>query len=408
LIDATWDQAGRWLATNPQRARAEMAAALRQLPDSAVAWYNYGLALHLCGDPQAAIRAYRLSLSFPDPPKPQIANNLAQDLLLSGQFAEGWQMYQHRPPQPLPRACRQWYGPCWQGPGLPPSPLLLVSEQGFGDTLMAVRFVLLLQQQGCQVELVCQQPLVELINHAAPEISCTAPLVRQPLPRTWAPLMGLPGSLGLSAATMPFQQGYLRLQPQLVQGWAQRLQRRPGRLLVALHWQGNPVSEESLYSSGRSLALQVLAELTQLAEVEFVSVQKGHGQEQWPGPFAGRTVAGQAAVDASSSFLDTAAVLANCDLLISADSAVVHLAGALGLPAWVLLKAIPEWRWGMRGDHSYWYRSLRLFRQVTPGAWNEPVRRVAEALAAFSPGRDGAIPMGWAASPSPGLDGFAS
>jgi ADP-heptose:LPS heptosyltransferase len=118
-----------------------------------------------------------------------------------------------------------------------------------------------------------------------------------------------------------------------------------------------------------------------------VSLQKGEGADQWPGPFAGRQVAGQAAVSASLSFLDTAAVLANCDLLISADSAVVHLAGALGFPAWVLLKAIPEWRWGLSGDRSYWYDSLRLFRQSQPGCWQEPLQRVCGELQALAQGQ---------------------
>ena len=397
---AALDAAGQWLGSEPQRARREMAAALQQLPDSAVAWFNYGLAQHLCANPEAAIRAYRLSLRCPEPPLRQLGNNLSQDLLLTGRFAEGWQVYEHRPPQPLPVACHQWYGPSWNGDEVPDQPLLLVSEQGFGDTLMMLRFALALVARGVPVQLVCQRALVDLIRHGAPALPVEGFLVREPYPRAWAPLLSLPRILAVSDQSMPRQQGYLNLSPALVQSWAQRLGRHPGKRLVALHWSGNPVSEQSLYSLGRSMALEQLAPLAAMADLEFVSVQKGQGSEQWPGPFAARQVAGQAAVSASHSFLDTAAVLANCDLLISADSAVVHLAGALGLPAWVLLKAIPEWRWGLYGDSSYWYDSLRLFRQSTPGSWQEPMQRICGELACFIPPPDGASPRDWVASRS--------
>ena len=390
---AALNAAGQWLEGAPQRACREMAVGLQQLPDCSVAWFNYGLAQHLCANPSAAIRAYRLSLSCDQPPRAQIANNLSQDLLLTGRFEEGWQVYEERPEQPLPLACEQWYGPRWSGEALTHEPLLLVSEQGFGDTLMMMRFALTLVACGIPVELVCQRALVELIRHGAPAIPVKAGLVQEPRLRTWSPLLSLPRLLAATDQLMPFRQGYLHLSPELVQGWAQRLGRQPEKRLVALHWQGNPVSEQSLYSRGRSLALACLAPLAAMPDLEFVSIQKGQGSEQWPGPFAARQVAGQAAVSASTSFLDTAAVLANCDLVISADSAVVHLAGALGLPAWVLLKAIPEWRWGLQGEWSYWYDSLRLFRQISPGSWQEPLQQICRALTSFNPPPDGASRM---------------
>jgi hypothetical protein len=398
------NQAGRWLASNPQRARAEMAAVLAQLPDAAVAWFNFGLAQHLCGNPEAAIRAYQLSLRCPDPPWREVANNLSQDLLLAGRFAEGWRSYHHRPLQPLPVACEQWYGPSWSGKTPLPSSLLLVSEQGFGDTMMALRFALLLAQRGCRVELVCQRALVELLAHACPAINVRAGLVREAKRRVWAPMLALPGIFAVTADTLADRGGYLHVQADLVRHWRRCLQRRPGQLLVALHWQGKPESERSLYSQGRSFPLSLLALLAGMGGVEFVSIQKGDGSDQWPGPFAAQQVAGQPTVSASSSFLDTAAILANCDLLISSDSAVVHLAGALGVRAWVLLKAIPEWRWGLEGERSYWYDSLRLFRQQSPGQWAEPLQRLRAALAALRPAPDGASPMDSAACP--GLQPF--
>ena len=379
LLDA-FNQACDGLDRDPRRALAGMRDLLPQMDESATAWFNFGLAQHLCGRPAAAIRAYELSLRCNDPPRRQLATNLAFDLLLSGRFEQGWRVYQHRRLQPLPVACHQWYGPCWNGASPLPPRLLLPSEQGFGDTLMALRFALVLQERGCQVQLACQQALVELIAHACPQLPVQAGLVRSPEPQAWAPLLDLPGVLGAGAGWMPHRQGYLSLQPDLVERWRQRLQRRPGRLLVALYWQGKPDSEQSLYTRGRSFPLQTLAPLAALPGLEVVCLQKGLGSEQWPGPFAGLQVAGQPAVSASASFLDTAAILANCDLLVSSDSAVVHLAGALGLPAWLLLKALPEWRWGLDGEACLWYESVRLFRQERAGCWDQPVQRLTAAL----------------------------
>lgn len=405
---AALNSAGQWLASDPQRACRLMASGLLQMPDSAVAWFNYGLAQHLSGKPSAAVRAYRLSLRCEQSPRRQVANNLSQDLLLSACFAEGWEAYEQRPEQPLPMACEQWYGPRWRGGSLEEKPLLIVSEQGFGDTLMMLRFVLNLLERGIPVELVCQRALVELIRHAAPSIPVHAGLVREPHPRTWVPLLSLPRLFGATDQAMPLRQGYLDVSPALVRSWSQRLGRQPGKRLVALHWQGNPSSEQTLYSRGRSMALGWLEPLAAMPDLEFVSVQKGQGSDQWPGPFAACQVAGQAAVSASCSFLDTAAVLANCDLLISADSAVVHLAGALGLPAWVLLKAIPEWRWGLSGERSYWYDSLRLFRQKRSGSWREPLQQICRVLNCFNPLQDAASRMDWDACRPAWLPGCSS
>jgi hypothetical protein len=181
--------------------------------------------------------------------------------------------------------------------------------------------------------------------------------------------MSLAQRLGLGNGPIPMAQGYLEANPALVHTWADRLQRQPGKRLVALHWQGNPKHEKSLYSRGRSMAFGAWLPLAGLAGVEFVSIQKGAGSEQWR-PDAGLPfVAGQASFNSSLDFLDTAAVLAQCDLLISADSGVVHLAGALGIPTWVALRWIPEWRWLLERQDSPWYPTARLFRQRSRGDW---------------------------------------
>ena len=153
----------------------------------------------------------------------------------------------------------------------------------------------------------------------------------------------------------------------------------PSKRLIALHWQGNPGHENSLYSRGRSLPFERFLALQQLADVEFVSIQKGAGSEQCRTEHNLNFVAGQETVNQSMDFRDTAAVLANCDLLISSDSAVVHLAGAMGIPTWLALRWIPEWRWGLEGDRTAWYDSVRLFRQPRDGDWNAVIKAMVAA-----------------------------
>ena len=149
--------------------------------------------------------------------------------------------------------------------------------------------------------------------------------------------------------------------------------------MIALHWQGNPGHEHSLYSRGRSLPFEQLLPLGQLADVEFVSIQKGAGSEQFQTNSELTFVAGQKSVSQSMDFKDTAAVLANCDLLISSDSAVAHLAGAMGIPTWLALRWIPEWRWGLEGECTAWYDSVHLFRQPRNGDWDAVIRAMITA-----------------------------
>ena len=124
--------------------------------------------------------------------------------------------------------------------------------------------------------------------------------------------------------------------------------------------------------------VELLAHLPE--KVEFVSLQKGSGSEQWRADLGLPFVRGQAAFSTSMDFLDTAAVVQQCDLVLSADSGIVHLAGALGVPTWVALRWIPEWRWGLQGEHTAWYSSLRLFRQASDGDWVGVVRAMAREL----------------------------
>jgi tetratricopeptide (TPR) repeat protein len=382
------NQGGALLASDPALARRLLAQGLQLTPEEAIGWYNLGLGLHQQRRIAAAVRAYQHCLTLPHAATTAVAarNNLAQDMLLLGHWHQGWELYSHRferkPGQhPL---FSQSFGPALQGPIAPGRPLLLMSEQGLGDTLQFARYALVLQQQGHDVTLLSHPPLVALLQRwgglrqVVDHLDVAAQRQRRP---AWLPLLDLAPRLSNSGGTIPMATGYLKADPERVTAWRQRLQRRAGQLLVALHWQGNPDHEHSLYSRGRSMRFEHWLGLGGCCGVEFVSIQKGAGSEQLAAGRGLPLVAGQAAVSDSMEFCDTAAVLANCDLLISADSSVVHLAGALGVPTWLALRWIPEWRWGLTGDTTPWYSSVRLFRQHRDGDWASVVQAMRRQLA---------------------------
>ena len=385
------NRGGELLATNPRLAQRLIGQGIRGLPDAPVAYFNLGIGLHQQGRIAAAIRAYRTSLALPNCPRIQATNNLAQDLLLNGQWAEGWKLYDNRfkrKPGQYP-TFEQVLGPRRHGPFGDGQPLVLMREQGFGDTLQFCRFGLVLESLGHPVRLVSQTPLVPLLQESS-GLSCVSDWFEHPGPGHrvpgWLPLMSVAAELGIGIQPVPHAAGYLTANPERIAQWRQRLQRRPGHRLVALHWQGAPGHEHSLYSRGRSMSFAHWLGLRDLPGVEFLSIQKGEGSNQLRTDAGLPFVAGQASFSDTLDFRDTAAALANCDLLLSADSGVVHLAGALGVPTWVGLRWIPEWRWGLQGEHTPWYHSMRLFRQERDGDWEGVVAAMAKALASSAVG----------------------
>ena len=374
------------LDSDPWLAKRLLGRGLQIEPKEAIAWFNLGIGLHQQRRIAAAVRAYQHCLALPHSKETGLSarNNLSQDLLLLGSWKEGWDHYAQRfarKPGNHPLFERS-FGPSHQGPIKPGQPVLLMSEQGFGDTLQFSRYVLHLQQKGVDVTLLSQTALVPLLQEAVGikqvvgQIETDQWVKRQPI---WMPLMNLLPALEDQKLWCPFSSGYLKIEAERIQRWSTLLERTPGRRLIALHWQGNPRHEHTLYSRGRSLRFEELLTLGKLNNVEFVSIQKGSGSEQCQTNKELKFVAGQAIVSQSMDFKDTAAVIANCDLLISADSAVVHLAGAMGIPTWLALRWIPEWRWGLEGDRTAWYDSVRLFRQTSDGDWNSVIEAMIAA-----------------------------
>ena len=362
--------------------------ALAVAPDDPQTWSNLGSALAENGDIGEAIASHRRALAI-RPEDARIEANLALAELLGGEYASGWSHYGSRfrcgDRQPLLNAlprCRLWQGePLAEG-----ASLLLVSEQGLGDTLQFMRYVPLLRQRGLNVRL-CSQPCLHgLIRACGIDADPLSPEQANGVSDGhWLPLLSLPERLGISPGTPLVSAPYLRAEPSRIEAWAQRLasERRP---ILAINWQGNP-QQEIAHARGRSLPLESFEPLAAWGQGSLLSLQKGFGSEQLERcGFRDRFVSCQELVETSWDFEETAAIIANCDLVISSDTAVAHLAAAMGRPTWLLLKQVPDWRWGLRGEESFWYPSLRLFRQTIRGDWDGVLRRVAEALKERWPG----------------------
>ena len=331
---------------------------------------NLGTLLYDLGRPDEAIQSLRTAVSQ----RPDYADahfNLAVSLLLAGQFDEGWREYEWRWKQDAKKPhLRGFSQPLWDGGDIGDRVLLLHAEQGLGDTLQFCRFVPAIAA-GRRVVLEVQRPLVALLTGLPGLESIVAR--GDPLPPfdLHCPLLSLPRVLGTTLDTIP-QQAYLRADPQRVAAWRGRVGQLDG-LRVGLVWAGNQTMSGD---RRRSIPLERLSELADLPGVSFVSLQKGPGASQSPPP----ALSLHDWTNDLHDFGETAALIEALDLVISVDTAVVHLAGALGRPVWLLNRFDRCWRWLLNRDDSPWYPSLRQFRQIQPGDWSSVLRNVRAEL----------------------------
>lgn len=357
-------------------------AALALRPEHAPAWNNLGNALKAVGAHGEARQAYARALAI----APEYAEahwNLALEDLLQGDFASGWREYEWR----LARADTRhlypdWNMPRWDGAAPDGRTILFYAEQGMGDTLQFARFLPRVAERGARVILRCQAPLKGLLEGL--------PGVAQVLDEDEAlphfdlqcPLLSLPYLLGMKGEDDIPPTPYLAADAGLAAAWGARLP-RDGRLRVGLVWAGAPRREDFdawLIDRRRSMRLADFGPLLDIPGVAFYSLQLGEAAAE------ARDHAGKLAdlTGGIRDFRDTAALLSQLDLLICVDTAVAHLAGALGRPVWLLSRFDGCWRWLLERADSPWYSSLRLFRQRRPGGWGEVVARLAEELAALA------------------------
>ena len=342
---------------------------------------NIGIVLKSLGRHREAAGSFGRALAYkPDDPSAKFA--LAFLYLTLGEFTLGWPLYEARFDVPaLGNPARHFGVPRWNGEPLAGKTLLVHAEQGLGDVIQFCRYLPLLAAQGASVVFEVMPSLKALLRSLPPAISLVGR--GEPLPPVdyYCPLLSLPLAFNTRLDTIPAQVPYLTAETQRTARWMQRLGALPG-LRVGIAWQGNLAVEKLIWARGRSIPLAALEPLAQLRKVSLVSLQKGPGLEQLRNvPFAERIIDLSAELDRGpDAFLDTAAVMAGLDLVISSDTSVAHLAGARGRPVWTVLAASPEWRWGLERSDCPWYPSMRLFRQTVDGDWNTVVAAIAQAL----------------------------
>lgn len=365
----------------PEDALVAYDAAIRIEPDYAEAHSNRGTVLYALGDRRGSHLAFDRSLKIrPDATRTHL--HLAHVLLDSGELAAGWKELEWRSRDSiLQKAWSEVTLPFWQGEPLEGRRLLLNAEQGFGDVIQFARYAPLIADTGGRVTLRVPPPLIRLMRQslgAAVEIAST----EEPKPEADFELMMMsaPAVLAGRLDDIPARIPYLSALPEEVETWRTRLADLPG-LRIGLSWAGgrrpnNPAAQRM--DRKRSLPPSLLAALSDVAGVSWISLQKGISSAE-----LAEIPQALNLQDVSEDLVDfaaTAAVIETLDLVIAVDTSVAHLAGALGKPVWILSRFNGCWRWQRNRSDSPWYPSATLYRQTRPGAWDEVLGRIARDL----------------------------
>lgn len=369
----------------PDQARTILEQLAREDPASARVQNNLGSALRESGQLSQALVCYRRAVDLkPDYPEGQM--NYAMALLTDGQWEEGWKRYQSRldPRLQTPLSSLRMTTRPWEGQDLRGRRILVHGEQGLGDMLQFCRFVPQLEALGAGVFLLTDRSLVRLLR----SLRMTAPVLSEgdaipPALDFQVSLLSLPLYLRVYTEDRFIPQPYLAPDPAdvarfqaVLDGWF-GVRGLSGRPRVGLVWAGNPrreMPQAGLVDRRRSLSTdQARGIVAKLPGVDWVSLQKGEHQGALPGV--------RDAADLLGDFADTAALVQGLDAVVTVDTSVAHLAGSVGRPVLMLSRFDACWRWGLQGETTPWYASLRIFRQHRYGDWAHALRQLVDALA---------------------------
>jgi len=310
--------------------------------------------------------------------------------LLRGDWENGFRDYAHRTKVGQPTFV-PLDEPLWAGETLAGERLVLLTEQGLGDTINLCRFAPLLATRGFDVTILTRKAMQPLLS-CLPRVKITASadeLKQDPRPLRWLPLMSVPGVLGIRPDTIPAEVPYLSASPERIAAWAARIGGTGFK--IGINWTSG--HSENLHFVKRNIPLAALAPLAALPGVRLISLQKGPAANDIVKvAFRVETLNADPDPDADL-FLDTAAVMMQLDLVITCDTSVAHLAGALGRPVFTALPMIADWRWLLTRDDTPWYPTMKLFRQHAPDDWSGALARMAQAVRAkISNGRSPSRP----------------
>ncbi len=357
-------------------AAASCRRALELKPNYAEAHHQLGNISLAQAKPQEAVASCSRAVELkPDSAEAHVTRAFAW--LLTGDLEHGWPEYEWRwRLKVLPS--RRILQPRWDGQELAGKTILLDAEQGLGDTIQFIRYAALLAEKGVTVIVECPKPLVPLLRDCPGIDQVFAYGDDLPAFDVHVPLMSVPGILGTTLATIPANVPYLCARLALVEQWPDRLNQLRG-FKIGINWQGSAKQRDDRF---RSIPLRDFGPLAALPGVHLISLQHGFGTEQLTQvrDLFVVTDLGRDLHREATPFLDVSAVMKSLDLVITADTALAHLAGALGVPVWVALRFSSDWRWLLDRSDSPWYPTLRLFRQRTFGDWAGVFSEMEDAL----------------------------
>jgi len=346
-----------------------------------LAHLNLGNAYREQGELALSIGCYRQCLSL-RPDFGAAHHNLAMALLSKGDFAAGWEEFEWRRTDVRRMGqSRDLAGPEWRGEPIEGGKLLLYAEEGLGTTIQFARYAPLAAARGLEVTLEVQEPLAGLVS-SLPGVRTIAAGQVVPSYDAHCSLLSLPRLFKTDLQTIPASTPYLSADPARIAAWREKKMADRQGLTVGIAWRGNP---HHMRDRKRSLSLAWFLDRLDRPGIDVVSLQKDFTRAEFPSSRE-RTRFLDAGRDLTD-FAETAALVATLDLVISVDTAVCHLAGALGVPVWTLLDHAPDWRWLLDRSDTPWYPAMRLFRQSKPGDWDGVAEQVAKELAGFNPRR---------------------
>jgi Tfp pilus assembly protein PilF len=344
-------------------------------PDDVRAYNNCGIALQSLGRTADARDCYRAALLI-DPDHADAHYNMSQAYLLDGMYEQGWKEFEWRFfASEHPSLSFRSNVPRWQGEDLRGKALLLNAEQAYGDTIQFARFVPLIRNSGARLVLECQPELEPLLYGLAGIDQLVPQGGELPPCDCWSPLMSLPHYLGVSPHALADYVPYLHADPFRIAVWSGRMESEPHQLKVGIVRTSNPVHRND---RKKCCSPEDFLPLLEVSDVVWYDLQPD-----------GRALEGGDGADVRHigvglrDFADTAAVIKGLDLVITVDSTVAHLAGAMGKPVWLLLPFAPDWRWMLHRADSPWYPSMRLFRQPAPNVWDAVLDAVVRELHSF-------------------------
>lgn len=360
-----------------EEALASYDHALQLKPDFAEALNNRGSALRELKRLEEALASYDRTLEL----KPDFAeahNNRGMVRLLVGRYRDGWVDHEWRwEAENILTERPTINAQAWQGEDLMGRRIAIYSEQGLGDIIQFARYLPLLVQRGAKVTFSAPENLIRLLRPLRSQIEVVGSIDGRESFDFQCALMSLPLRFGTELPSIPNEVPYLDAEKDRVARWKGELAEHGFKVGIA--WQGAPGGE---IDQGRSIPLAEFVPLSRLPDVCLISLQKTHGLDQLAGLPAGTNVEtlGDEFDGGPDAFVDTAAVMSHLDLIITSDTSIAHLAGALGRPTWVALKYVPDWRWLLDRDDSPWYPTMRLFRQEAAGDWKFVFGKIEQEL----------------------------